>query len=177
MQVQYQASSEYGEKQIAYYRKTKPYAILLKILKWTCYVLGGVSVAVNMIIFMTAPVKEIGILNLLFFLVGIFLLVDGAGGNLWIDKLYKKRMEKEKKNGEIELSFNENEIQAVFKNYDQKKNFSYSSVKKALQDFEGYYLFVDKEIFYVKRKQFAIGNGYEFPRFLEEKSGIKVEKQ
>lgn len=177
MELQYQAKSEYGEKQIQYYRKAKPYKIWIGILKWICYIIGGFSAFFNMIFFMTASFSEMSMLNVLWFLVGIFLLVDGAAGSLWIDKVYKKRVLKQQKDGSIVVSFYEEGIEAFYETYNKKESFRYEEVKKVIQDFEGYYVFVKADIFYVRRKQFEVGDGYEFPRFLEQKSKIKVEKQ
>lgn len=177
MKLQYQAKSEYGEKQIQYYRKTNPYKVGFGILRWICYIIGGFSVFFNIIFFMTASISEMSILNVVWFLAGIFLLVDGASGSLWVDKLYQKRMSNQKKDGTILLSFAEDRIEVFYETYSKKEQFQYEDIRKVLQDFEGYYLLIEKDIFYVWRKKFEVGDGYEFPRFLEQKSKIKVEKQ
>ena len=176
MEIRYQAKSEYSEKQIQYYRKTNPYRMGIQILKWFCYIIGGASVVFNMIFFMTASFSEMSILNIIWFLAGMFLLVDGAAGSPWIDKVYQKRIQKQQKDGEIVVSFFETEVQATYETYKRTELFSYEEIEKIIQDFEGYYLFMKKDIFYVKRKKFDIGDGYEFPRFIEQKSKIKVEK-
>lgn len=177
MQIQYQARSVYGEKQIQYYRKTNPYKLWIAVLKWFCYLVGGFSVFINMIFFMTAAFSPLWILNAIWFLVGVFLLVDGAMGSLWLNKQYEKRIKKREKDGMIVLSFYEEQIEVVYEAYHRNEIISYEQIKKVLQDFEGYYLFTEQDIFYVRRKKFEVGDGYEFPRFIEQKARIKVEKQ
>ena len=174
MEPVYQVKSEYSEKQMQYYRRTNPYYIGFKILKWICYLVGGFSVFINMIVFITARLTEISIFNVLFFLIGIFLLVDGAMDSHWIDIAYAKKIKKAQKDGEILLSFYEEEIIIQFMQYNKEEHFSYAELTKAEKDFEGYFLQIGKELLHVKRKQFLIGDGFQFPQFLQQKTGIQM---
>ena len=174
MEVIYQVQSEYSEKQMQYYRKTKPYRIWFQILKWFCYVIGGISVFVNLIVFIAAPLNKISIFNIITFLIGVFLLVDGAMNSHFLDIIYEKRVKKTKRDGAITLSFYEQEIKIQFEKDNRQETIPYSAITRVGKDFEGYFLKAQKELFYVKRKQFDIGDGYEFPKFLKEKTGLEI---
>lgn len=173
-QISYQIETHFSEKQMEYYRQTKPWKTGFRCLTYLCYGIGGAAMAVNMIIFITARSGEISIFHILSFLMGTFILVDGAMGNRWIDKFCEKQFQKKQLDGMALVTFLEDEIVIEYEKYQRKETFSYRDLQCAEGDFEGYYIKFPHHLLYLKRKQFKIGDRWEFPTYLNQKTDLHV---
>lgn len=173
----YEVLTEFSEKQMEYYRQRKPWKTVFRCLAYFCYILGGAMMAMTMILFITAQKGEFSIWYIAVFLIGGFLLVDGAMGNRWIDRIYEKNLQKKQIDGVVKVSFEDKEIVLQYEKYKRTETFSYKELKTADNDFEGYYLKFADRLLYLKRKQFQTGDAWEFPDYLNERTEFHLNKE